>query len=163
MRPRTSAGFLLAVGLLQITADARGCATLKGFGAALAASPAPRVFTAVGGLETFSTRFVLEWRGRDGADHALEPTPESYSRVRGPYNRRNVYGAALAYGPVLAADPRTRPMLEAVLSRSFCGESALLCELGIDPHEIEGPVRIRFEPLPRTPPDVPRLLVAQCS
>lgn len=163
MRPSVAAAGLLALGLLQMAGDVLGCTALKGLGTASAASPAPRVFTSVRGLETFSTRFVLEWRDRDGTDHRLEPTPEVYSRVRGPYNRRNVYGAALAYGPVLAADPRTRPMLEAVLSRSLCGESSLLSELGVDPDQIVGPVRIHFDPLPGTPRAIPRTLVAPCS
>jgi hypothetical protein len=163
MRLDATAAALLAVGVLQMIGDALGCTALKGMGAASAASPAPRVFTSVRGLETFSTRFVLEWRGRDGAAYVLEPTPEGYSRIRGPYNRRNVYGAALAYGPVLATDPRTRPMFEAVLSHALCGESPLLRELGIDPDQIVGPVRIRFVPLPAASPALPRYLVAPCS
>jgi hypothetical protein len=163
MKARVRTAVLLALGLLQMAGDLLGQPGLKGLGATLAASPAPRVFTSVRGLETFSTRFALEWRGRDGADHRLEPTPEMYGRIRGPYNRRNVYGAALSYGPVLATDPRTRPMLEAALSYSLCGDAPLLRELGIDPADIQGPVRIRFEPLPGTPPALPRTLVASCS
>ena len=48
---------LLTVGLLQMTGDLLKIDWLKGFGAATVASPAPKVFSAVRGLETFSTRF----------------------------------------------------------------------------------------------------------
>ena len=111
---------LLAIGLLQMTGDVLGVPALKGLGMATAASPAPRVFSSIRGLETFSTRFFLEWRSRDGALHSLALTPEVYERLRGAYNRRNAYGAALAAGPVLATDPRTERMFWAVLSHAIC-------------------------------------------
>src|SRR5437870_7433556 len=63
---------------------------LKGIAAATGASPAPRVFSAVKGLETFSTRYFIEWIDTTGASHSVEITPERYAHLRGPYNRRNV-------------------------------------------------------------------------
>jgi hypothetical protein len=119
---------------------------LKAIGAATAASPAPRVFSAVRGYETYSTRFYVEWADREGAQHSLLITPLVYARLAGPYNRRNVYGAALSYGPVLAGDPRTRPMLESVMQYALCGNAPLLREIGIEPADIDGNLRIRFEP-----------------
>src|SRR4029077_21073324 len=95
--------------------------------------PAPKVFSAVRGLETYSTRFALEWTEAGGANRTLELTPTIYQRLRGPYNRRNVYGAALAYGPVLVTDPAARPMFEAVLRRAVGGERPLLRGVGRDP------------------------------
>ena len=162
---RVAAACLIAVGLLQMAGDLceRFVSTdvgrpLKGVGAATAASPAPKVFSAVRGQETYSTRFFLEWAGADGEAHSLELTPEVYSHLRGPYNRRNVYGAALAYGPVLPAELR-----EPVLTYAVCGEAPLLRELGIDPAEVRGPVRVRFEPLPGTDlRGLPTLLEAPC-
>ncbi|MCH8924403.1 MAG: hypothetical protein IIA67_14790, partial [Planctomycetes bacterium] len=82
--------------------------------------------------------------------HSLELTPEVSSQLRGPYNRRNVYGAALAYGPVLATDERTAPMLSAVMSYGLCGEAPLLREFGIDPADVSGDLRVRYEPLEGT-------------
>src|ERR1700739_844506 len=99
--------FLLIVGLLQMTGDLLRLPALKDVAAAIGASPAPKVFSSVQGLETFSSTFYLEWRDRDGVVHTVELTPELYSRVRGPYTRRNVFGAALAYAPILSADTRT--------------------------------------------------------
>jgi hypothetical protein len=165
---KKSALFLLLVGLLQMTGDVLDRAglksvgqPLKGIGAATTASPAPKVFSAVRGLETYSTRFYLEWTDRAGREHALRLTPELYGRFHGPYNRRNVYGAALAYGPVLATTERTEPMFRSVVRYALCGKAPLLVELGIDPGEIVGSVRVRYEALPGTElGDLPRVLEA---
>jgi hypothetical protein len=162
---RVAAACLIAVGLLQMAGDLceRFVSTdvgrpLKGVGAATAASPAPKVFSAVRGLETYSTRFFLEWTGADGAAHSLELTPEVYSHLRGPYNRRNVYGAALAYGPVLPEELRGP-----VMAYALCGDAPLLRELGIDPAQVRGPVRLRYEPRPGTDMgELPRVLEAPC-
>ena len=143
-----AAAALLGVGLLQMAGDVLGVPALKGLGMATAASPAPRVFTSMRGMEPFSTRFFLEWRTRDGAAHTLELTPEVYARLGGAYNRRNAYGAALAAGPVLATDPRTDQMLRSVLSYALCGGAALLQELGIETGELDGPPVVRYAPRP---------------
>jgi hypothetical protein len=161
--------FLLVVGLLQMTGDLLDQTgvksvgqTLKGVGAATTASPAPKVFSAVRGLETYSTGFCLEWTDRGGREHVLRLTPEVYGRLRGPYNRRNVYGAALAYGPVLATNARTEPMFRCVMRYALCGDAPLLAELGIDSADIVGSVRVRYEPLPGSDlGDLPRALEAR--
>jgi hypothetical protein len=146
-----AAAVLLIVGLLQMAGDFLRLPVVKGVAAATTASPAPKVFSAVQGLETYSTRFFVEWRDDSGAPHVLELTPEVYSRLRGPYNRRNVYGAVLAFGPVLEKDPRTRPMFEAVARYALCGRAPLLRELHIEPSQIrEDSLRVRLEPLPGT-------------
>jgi hypothetical protein len=92
---------LLAVGLLQMMGDASGIVALKGIGAATAASPLPKVFSDVRGLEPFASRFTLLVTDAAGAETAREITPQLYGRLGGPYNRRNVYGAALSYAPRL--------------------------------------------------------------
>jgi hypothetical protein len=161
---------LLILGLLQMSGDLLEQAglekvgrSLKGIGAATTASPAPKVFSASHGLETYSTRFRLEWSDRAGKEHALWLTPELCRSMRGPYNRRNVYGAALAYGPVLATTQQTRELFLSVVKYALCGEAPLLRELGIDPAEVVGPVRVRYEPLPGTSMgDLPRVLEAPC-
>jgi hypothetical protein len=160
MRYKIAAGVLLVVGLTQMTGDLLGIPAVKGIGAATAISPAPKVFSSVRGLETYSTRFFLEWTDRStGTAHSLELTPEIYARMRGPYNRRNVYGAVLAYGPVLPAELR-----DPVARYALCGEAPLLRELGIETADIAGPVRVRYEPVAgtRLPPDIPRILEAPC-
>ena len=93
------------------------------------------------GLETYSTRFFVEWTDRDGAAHSLELTPETYKSLRGPYNRRNVYGALLAYGPVLSSDPHAKPLFDSVARYALCGDAPLLRELGIAPRAVKDTVR----------------------
>lgn len=167
---RTLAIGLVALGLLQMTGDLlsvvgfeRVGAATAGVAAATCASPAPKVFSAVRGLETYSTRFHIEWSDGDGTPHSVELTPQIYSRLRGPYNRRNVYGAALAYGPVLMTTPRTRAMFEAVFNRALCGQAPLLSELGIDAAHRVGPVRIHYSPLPGSSMgDLPDVLEPTC-
>jgi hypothetical protein len=142
---------LCGVGCVQMAGDLLQLSLVKGVGAALAASPQPKVFTAQNGFETYASRFYVEWEDLNGVRHSYEITPESYAGVQGPYNRRNAYGAAVSYAPVLAANPRTAPMLAAVTEHALCGEAPLLQELGINPEHAAGPVRLRIEPR-RTPP-----------
>jgi len=136
---------LLAVGMLQMIGDTVHSKGLKGIAAATAATPAPKVFSSVRGLETYSSRFFVEWTDKSGTSHSIKISPERAAGMRGPYNRRNVYGAVLAYGPVLQSDPATRPMFESVSRYALCGNAPLLRELGIPVAEIRGTPRIRLE------------------
>lgn len=159
-----SAIALLAVGLLQMAGDALHLLPLKAIGAATAASPAPKVFTSLRGLEAFSCRFFVEWDDKAGGRGSLAMTPAVYERLRGPYNRRNVFGAVLAAGPVLSTDRTTEPLYKAVTRYALCGEAPVLRELGLDPARFMGPPRIRYEPRPGfAPGDLPLLLTAPCS
>lgn len=158
-----AAAVLLAVGLMQMTGELLDVTALQGLGAATSASPAPRVFTAVRGLEAYSTSFFLEWTDSGGGEHSVHITPEVYRGVTGPYNRRNIYGVVLAGGPVMATDDRLLPMFHAVTSYALCGDAPLLRELGIDRAAVTGPVRLRYEPLPGTAMNhLPRVLHARC-
>ncbi len=138
---------LLVLGLAQMAGDLCGLPAVKGIAAATAASPAPKVFCSHKGLETYSTRFFLEWEDLDGKAHSLQFTPELNQKLLGPYNRRNVYGAVIAYGPVLATSPHGRPMFEAVLRYALSGEAPLLREIGVDPKTIRGKLRLRLVPI----------------
>lgn len=136
---------LLTLGLLQMSADVLHSKPLKAVAAATAASPAPKVFSSVHGLETYSSRFFVEWTDQSGAFHFVEINPERAAGMRGPYNRRNVYGAVLAYGPVMQTDPAVRPMFESVAHYALCGNAPLLQELGIPVTQIRGTPRIRLQ------------------
>jgi hypothetical protein len=161
---KKAASVLLLIGLLQVAGDLLHLPALKGMGAATGVSPAPKVFTAVRGMEAYSTRFHLEWTDRRGNPHELLLTPDLYHRLAGPYNRRNMYGAVLAGGPVIATDQRTAEMYRSVSEYALCGEAPLLRELGIDPAEITGSVRVRYEPLPGTTMgDLPQVLEVKCK
>ncbi|HSA90206.1 MAG TPA: hypothetical protein VLF42_09940 [Burkholderiales bacterium] len=141
------AACLIALGCLQMAGDVLRLPAVKAIGAATSASPAPKVFTAQDGFETYANRFFLEWRDAGGAQKTLELTPEVYAALRGPYNRRNIFGAVFSYAPVLDANPLTQPMFRAVLERSFCGGRPAVAEIGVPPDAAKhGPVRIRLEP-----------------
>lgn len=145
-----AAVFLLVLGSLTMVGDLTGLDALQGFGSATTASPAPKVFSAVKGYETYSTRFHLEWSDVQGREHSVELTPQLYARLAGPYNRRNVFGAAVAYGPVLSTDERTQDMFLAAARHALTGDAPLLREIGVDPEAVDGPLRMRFVPRPGT-------------
>ena len=154
---------LAALGMLGVAGHALGSPALKGLSVATAASPAPKVFTTHQGLETFSTKFELRWT-EDGSPHRLPITSEVYPRLRGPYNRRNVYGAILAYGPVLHANEQTRPMFDEVARHALCPErgAVVLRELGLDPDRVRD-VAVVYTPRAGTPETVARRLDAPCA
>ena len=142
---RKSVVLLLALGLLQMAGDVLRLSAIKGLAAATAASPAPKVFSAVRGLETYSTRFFLEWTDTSGHFQSMEITPERARGLRGPYNRRNVYGAVLAYGPIMQSAAALHPMFNSVSHYALCGNAPLLQELGIDTANMQSAPRVRLE------------------
>lgn len=125
------AGGLVVIGCMQLVGDLAGLLPLKALGAASHASPAPKVFTAHDGLETFAARFVIGWRDEQAQPRQIELTPRLNRRLRGPYNRRNTFGAAIAGAPMLQASPLLRPMHDAMLWYAFCGKASLLAEIGV--------------------------------
>ena len=136
MNHKLAAAALILVGTTQMAGDLTGLTAVKALGAASHASPAPKVFTAQSGLETFSARFYIEWFDHAGELHSLRLTPETYRTLKGPYNRRNPYGATIAFAPQLAANPRLAPVLEQVSRYGFCGRAPLLAELGIPREQV---------------------------
>ena len=142
--------FLVILGVAQMIGDVTQFIPLKAVAAATGASPAPKVFSAVQGLETYSTRFFL-----DLGHQRVELTPELYSHIRGPYNRRNVFGAALAYGPVLPPNLR-----DPVTKYALCGDAPLLRELKLKSTKTPA---VELEPLPGTTlGDLPTRFEAPC-
>jgi len=91
--------FLL--GLAQVTGYLIGSNPLRGVAAATAASPFPKVFCDLDRIEPFASDFYLTWTNHSNQRIQKKLTPELYQHLRGPYNRRNVYGAALSYAPRL--------------------------------------------------------------
>ena len=121
---------LLLLALAQMAGDLAGVGVLRGAAAATAASPAPKVFTRVGDSEPFSARFALVVSQRGRGEERVELTPERHARLAGPYNRRNVFGAAIAAAPELVAEPMTQPLFEQVARYALCGDAPVLRELG---------------------------------
>src|SRR4030095_9867272 len=103
-----------------------GIVALRGIGAATAASPLPKVFSDVDGFETFASEFTLRSRDARGTLTEMPITPALYGRLGGPYNRRNVYGAALSYAPRLP-----QPLWESVYCYGLAARGPLRTELGL--------------------------------
>ncbi len=124
-------GFLVGVGCLQLSGDLIGNDTIKALGAITHASPAPKVFTTQNGFETYSPQFIVTAIDAAGDETAVQLTPQVNARIKGPYNRRNAYGAAISYGPVLASSSHTKPMFEAAFHYAFCNPHGIVSEVGL--------------------------------
>ncbi|QTN31751.1 hypothetical protein HZ994_05230 [Akkermansiaceae bacterium] len=122
---------LLGIGSLQMAGYLTGSKILRGAGLASGISPFPKVFCEADGYEAFAASFRLEGM-RDGDPWVMTLTPEIYSRLHGPYNRRNVYGASLAFAPRLPMELR-----ENLFAQSLSPGSAMRSELGI-PADVNG-------------------------
>ena len=131
---------VIVVGALRMIGWTVGSDTLRGIGAVTAASPLPIVFTEVKGVETFASEVHLVYTDARGAEQRVHVTPALYSQVKGPYNRRNVYGAAIAYGPIMP-----EALWRSVLLHGLCSGD-LHNELGLP----EGIRDVRFELRTRT-------------
>lgn len=118
--------FLILAGSLQVIGYLTGVQALRGLGQAFTFSPLPIVFTEVKGIETFASEFELEYITESSDTVSINITSEVYSKFKGPYNRRNIYGAAFAYGPILPEAIRTT-----ILKNGFCGIQFLKDDLGI--------------------------------
>lgn len=121
---------LIAIGFMKIVGHLTGSSAVKGLSTVFCSSPLPIVFTEQHGIESFAADFYLI------ADHDSEPaliTPEIYSRIKGPYNRRNVYGAAIAFAPILPEEFRDQ-----VYQYGLCKPGPLSNELDIFPKDTKG-------------------------
>ena len=82
---------------VKVVADVFGLERLSAVAAITNVAPAMKVFTAHKGYETYSTTFELSVKHVDGQTKNMQLNPKNYSGLKGPYNRRNVYGALIAY------------------------------------------------------------------
>jgi hypothetical protein len=144
-RRELAAVALGALALSQMIGDVIGSRPLVGLSAAWGFAPRPKVFSDVEGLETFASEFTLRWSESPGVERTLRITPELYSRLAGPYNRRNVYGAALSYAPRLP-----RSLWEPVFCYGLGDDGPLRRELGLPPTAHDIAVEIRTSTRGRT-------------
>ena len=143
------ASAILVIGLSQMAGFLFNLRPLRAIGAASVIAPLPKIFTDVDGVETFASRFILEYTGPNGGIDQLEITPEVYGMIKGPYNRRNVYGAALSYGPT----PNfPRPLFDSVFQYGLIEPGPLSREMGIE--EGSTGFRLRIETKTRGRDDV---------
>ena len=117
------------IGTIKPLFDQMGHQKLSALASMTQVSPAMKVFTAHDGYETFANKFSITIDRVDGSREQLTMSPELYQRLDGPYNRRNAYGATIAYGPLLSTNPSTRSMFEQVAAYSICKPGTLIAEV----------------------------------
>jgi len=110
-------GFVVFIGLLQTIGFLSKIEIIRSIGVVICASPLPIVFTEVKGIETFASDFYFRWNKDNSSKEEILMTPYLYSKLKGPYNRRNIYGAAIAYGPVLP-----KKIWEPILNYGLCND-----------------------------------------
>lgn len=108
---------IIGIGFLQTIGHLTKIKPIKNLGVVTAASPLPIVFTEVNGVETFASDFYFRWNDDNEIAQEVKVTPALYAKLKGPYNRRNVFGAAIAYGPVLP-----ERIWEPILNYGLCND-----------------------------------------
>lgn len=111
---------LLLVGHISIIGKLLNVETIQGLGFITAASPLPLVFSNFRGVEGFASQFKVKYQ-LNGQEQILAITPKNYQSLKGPYNRRNAFGAAIAGAPMLTAE-NEKKMVDSVIEYAFCRE-----------------------------------------
>lgn len=111
--------FVLIIGSMQIVGYLTGIEPLRNLGRLTGASPLPFVFSHYRGLETFSPQFSVRTVNAEGVERNIAITPTRYGQLSGPYNRRNVYGAAFAFGAVLKEEGEQQ-LVQRILQYGLC-------------------------------------------
>ncbi len=150
-------GALIVLGLTQALGYVGNMSSLRNWGLASTAAPLPLVFTSFRGLETFSSKFTIVIEFDDQSKQSFEMTPQLYGRLDGPYNRRNIYGAAFAYGTRMNSAPEIR-LVQNVLQYGFCFAHSPFVALA--PDRVVQNVEIQVENRASTAPYQERLRVS---
>ncbi len=157
--------FLITLGTFRPIADLFGLEAVSAVGTALNISPSMKVFTSHNGYETFSSKFFIHLTWNDGLLESHEISHSLYKKLKGPYNRRNVYGAIFSYGPLLITSPYTKPMFDNVTQNGFCKSTRLLDELNIN-RTNRKLIKVTIEVQQQTKKqrtDLPKLLEMYCG
>jgi hypothetical protein len=142
--PNTLAILVLIIGSTQMVGYLTGSRALRGIGLASGIAPYTKVFCEADGYEAFAARFRLEGTRPDQSLWSCALDPERYARIKGPYNRRNVHGATLAFAPRLPDDLRS-----SLISQALAADSDLRRELDI-PSDLTD-LRVIITPRPEEP------------
>ena len=91
-----------------------------------AASPLPLAFSQPGSLAGFVKELTIDLTGPDGKVERRTETQELFAGLPGPYERRIIYGSALAFSPL-----SPRPLFTAILRFGFCDSGPLAERMGV--------------------------------
>ena len=136
---------VIGISLLQTVGFALNNKQIKGLGLASVASPLPIVFTQFRGVETFSLDYQIRVKDVKGIEKIIDLDSNNYSNLKAPYNLRNVYGAALSYGPAFKGEEID--IRNSILEYSFCKDSSLKKALSIkEVDEVNIHIKSRIKP-----------------
>lgn len=120
---------LLLLGFTQIVGWLLNWKALAAIGFMSNAAPLPLVFSQYRGIEPFSSAYSLRFEDPAGRIESVAVTPEHYALLEGPYNLRNVYGAAFAFGARLETEEE-RQLWLAIMRYAFFSPGKLNAALG---------------------------------
>ena len=142
--PNVLATIICVFACSAMIGDLAGSKALKGLGAMSGIAPCPKVFCQIKGWESFTCDYVLHAESPEGIEEVCL-SPENYSKLHGPYNRRNAYGAALSFAPILPTN-----LWQSVFDYGLGPNVPLRSELGISPQATNVTIVIRSKALPTT-------------
>lgn len=110
---------LLIIGLLSTIGYILHIPIIRQVGFMTGSSPLPLVFSSYNGHETFSTQFNILAIFNNGYCQNFTLDHKMYGRMKGPYNRKNMYGVLFSHGPFFS-DPDLIELRDEVLRNGFC-------------------------------------------
>lgn len=125
---------LLIIGLIQPIGYLFDQPAIRGLGAITTASPLPLVFSAYNGVETYATSFKIDLYFEPILDdqgypintfRSIDLTKAIYSGIKGPYNRRNVFGVLFSHGPFFV-NPGLVQLRDHLLRYALCEDGLQL-------------------------------------
>lgn len=122
---------IVALGCLSCIGFVIDQPALRGIGFSTAASPLPLVFSAYNGVQTFATTYSIALTANNRTEK-IPLTQKIYSKLRGPYNRRNVYGVLFSHAP-LFKDNSLIEVRQDLLHYATCSSNSILPELEMFP------------------------------
>ena len=121
---------LILLGLIQTVAYLFNLNKLKGLASVTVASPLALVFSNFRGIDTYALDFKVSLNSKSQGIIEREITPSLYSKLEGPYNLRNVYGAVFSYGAKFQTE-KELAVLNAVLDYGLCSPGQLVKDFGL--------------------------------
>jgi sterol desaturase/sphingolipid hydroxylase (fatty acid hydroxylase superfamily) len=104
---------------------------MREIGFATVSSPLPLVFSTYNGYETFATNFSISVVYQNGTEYMTDLDVHKYNRLKGAYNKRNVYGAMFSHGPFF--DKHNMIVIrDKVLEYAVCSPGQIIKDFGID-------------------------------
>jgi hypothetical protein len=122
---------LVTIGSLHIVGYSLNNEAIKGVAFATSSSPLPLVFSAYNGIETFSTSFEFNVVTKNYTKINMCMDNKLYSKLKGPYNRRNVFGVIFSHGPFFNKLNMIKKRQQ-ILYWGFCYPGSLASEFGIN-------------------------------